>query len=210
MIRAGQIEEADWDSGEWVFVDVGFAKSTNRSCGLLLEDSCSELTFANAKAVIIDRIKAKDIRPLNLLLEAPLSVTFDSRGNPIGRKIERRGSQTRYWYSSLGTSVLTGATYLLRSVLDAQPCREVRLFEGFASFKNGDEQSSHSNDVLNLRCALRRCPEIDGCIVPPEDLVECDQLIQSAFAVAGMNFGVPPVVMLGDSNVICSKHSFKR
>lgn len=143
-------------------------------------------------------IVASDVSPLNLLIEAPLSVAFNAAGNPTGRSIERRNRQIRYWYLGLGCGVLVAATYLLRAIYDTRPDREIRLFEGLASFKPRGIRSSHSDDVCNLRKIIWEGASKLGCVIPPEKLaVSQEDDLLPAFLVAGMNFGVPPVVALG-------------
>jgi len=197
MIRAGLPAEANRNSGEWVFVDLGFAQAA-KSCGLLVGDGePKEFSFSQLRTEVLE-IAAVGGKPLNLLIEAPLSVAFNANGNPTGRSIERREKQTRYWYVGLGCSVLVAATYLLRSIHDARSHREIRLFEGLASFKPRGVRSSHSDDVLNLRKIIWEGASKSGRIVPHEQLAASqeDRLL-SAFLVAGMDFGVPPVVVLG-------------
>lgn len=196
MIRAGDPSEACQKSGEWVFVDLGFSKAA-KSCGLLIGNGePKEVSFSQLKAEVLEIIAA-DEKPLNLLIEAPLSVAFNVNGNPTGRSVERRKSETRYWYVGLGCSVLVAATYLLRAIHDFSPKREIRLFEGLASFKPKGVPSSHSNDVLKLREVVWRKSE-SGRIVSLDNLKASDNdHLQSAFLVAGMDFGVPPVVELG-------------
>lgn len=198
MIRAGIPAEANRHSGEWMFVDLGFAGKA-KSCGLLLGDGKpEEISFSQLKARLLE-VVASDYKPLNLLIEAPLSVAFNEHGNPTGRILEKRGSQTRYWYVGLGCSVLVAATYLLRAIHDANPRREIRLFEGLASFKSKDVRSSHSNDVVNLRKVIWDDSSKFGLIVPAEKLaVSPKHRLFSAFLVAGMDFGIPTVVALGD------------
>lgn len=196
MIRAGTPPEANRHSGEWVFVDLGFAEKV-KSCGLLLGNGVpDEVSFSQLKTRLLE-VVASDDRPLNLLIEAPLSVAFNEHGNPTGRGIEKRENQTRYWYVGLGCSVLVAATYLLRALLDANPSREIRLFEGLASFKPKGVRSSHSNDVINLRKVIWDGGSM-GFVVPAEKLaVSPKHELRSAFLVAGMDFGVPAVVVLG-------------
>jgi hypothetical protein len=197
MIRAGLPAEANRTSGEWVFVDLGFAQAA-KSCGLLVGNGKpKEVSFSQLRTEVLE-IVATGGKPLNLLIEAPLSVAFNANGNPTGRSIERREKQTRYWYVGLGCSVLVAATYLLRSINDARSHREIRLFEGLASFKPKGVRSSHSDDVLDLRKIIWEGPSKSGRIVPREQLATSqDGRLLSAFLVAGMDFGVPPVVALG-------------
>ena len=197
MIRAATTHEATRNSGEWLFVDIGFA-SKKASCGLLVGDAIEPevVSFAKLKERLLGII-ASNQAPLNLVVEAPLSATFNEQGNPTGRAIEKRNGETRYWYVGLGCSVLVATTYLLRAIHDTNPVREIRLFEGFASFKAKDAPTSHSQDVLNLQDIVWNSPTAKGVIVEPAALLvsQSDQIV-SAFLVAGMDFGVPPVIVV--------------
>ena len=196
MMRAGCVTEVHRDSGEWVFVDVGFS-CDKASCGLLLgEGEPRAITFGQL-AHDVAEVTSRPGRPLNLLIEAPLSVAFTVDGNPTGRKVERRGSETRYWYVGLGCGVLVPAMYLLRRVVAGKPVREVRLFEGFASFKTKGAVSSHTQDVVRLREVVWQPEDHPGAIVGPHELLlDPDDVLLCAFKVAGMDFGIPPVVMV--------------
>ncbi len=195
-IRAGQVAEASPQSGEWTFVDRGFS-SKSRTCGLLEHQGVPvRLTFGELQSRLISLASA-GVSPLNLVLEAPLSVAFGPLGNPTGRSIELRNGKSRYWYVGLGCSVLVSATYLLRAITESRPTREVRLFEGIVSFKPKEVVSDHCADVNDLRRVIWGEPQI-GRVVSPEELATSpnDKLV-SAFLVAGMDYGVPPVVAVG-------------
>jgi hypothetical protein len=193
MIRAGTVEELKRDSGEWLFVDVGFAQRS-RSCGFLLGNGEPvELTFADLVSRGGD-VASEPRGALNLLIEAPLSVAFTAAGNPTGRSFERQPSGTRYWYVGLGCSVCIAALYFLHGIRH-QSRREIRLFEGFASFKPKGNRSSHAGDVLKLRDAVWHPERHPAAIVPPERLaLTPTDSVYSAFKVAGLDYGVPPVV----------------
>jgi hypothetical protein len=195
-IRAGQIAEADLSSGAWAFVDPGFSRNA-KSCGLVDADGePSRLTFAQLEAELVALVRRAG-GPLNLVIEAPLSVAFGPKGNPVGRSVELRGRQSRYWYVGLGCSVLVAATYLLRALTDACPEREVRLFEGLVSFKPRGTRSSHCDDVLQLRQVILGDRAV-GRVVPPEELAGSpEHSLKSAFAVSGMDYGIPPVLVVG-------------
>jgi hypothetical protein len=122
-------------------------------------------------------------------------VAFNANGNPVGRSIERLGSQHRYWYEGLGCLVMTSALYLLRGLHNSKPQREVRLFEGFVSFKPKGQVSSHCADVQALRAVVWATNREASAVVGAGELAttSSDRVV-SAFAVAGMDFGVPPVV----------------
>jgi hypothetical protein len=193
-IGPGQPEDIHWSSGYWVFLDIGFS-GRSRTSGLLIHDSTArELLFSEAVDEVITAAK----RPgrLNLVIEAPLSAAFDPRGNSRGRSIEKRGTQTRYWYVGPGCAVMVAATYLLRRLRDASPTADIILFEGFVSYKERRAASRHSQDVELLREVVRSPAEFAGSIVTGDDLaVSADDTVVSAFAVAGMDFGVPPVII---------------
>ncbi len=191
MIIAGTTEEVIWGSGNWVFLDIGFSNKS-RTCGLLFGDGDpKEYSFSDASTKIRDFIKDAD-SSVNLVIEAPLSVAFDEKGNPKGREPEKRGGKTRYWYELGGCLVMVAATYLLRDLTNLSLETEVRLFEGFVSFKDKATESSHSRDVLALRDTVK-CP--GEFITEPSKLkiVPSDKLF-SAFKVCGMDYGVPPVI----------------
>jgi hypothetical protein len=198
-IRAATVSEVDRSSGYWVFVDLGFA-STKESCGLLKDDEhkrkARTLTFSQLQSEIISICSSGSV-PLNLLLEAPLSVAFGPHGNPVGRSMEKRKKQTRYWYVGLGSIVMVAATYLLRSIHDLSPKREIRLFEGLVSFKKKGGRSSHTKDVIQLRDLAWGSKMSLGRIIAPGELSNEGDRVVSAFRVAGMDFGVPPVVAIG-------------
>jgi hypothetical protein len=195
-IRAAQMKDATRCSVDWVFVDPGFS-SRARSCGLLSGSAePAQLTFAQLRAGLV-QLATSEGPPMNLVIEAPLSVAFGAVGNPIGRSVELRNGQARYWYVGLGCSVLVAATYLLRALTESKIKRDIRLFEGLVSFKPKGIPSSHSEDVLKLR-SVAWGEHGSGRIVPPEELAASPtHTVQSAFLVAGMDFGVPPVVAVG-------------
>ena len=199
-IRAATTEEVTRSSGHWVFIDLGFAKDA-KSCGLLVDDGDARtMTFSRLGAEIA-AICSIGTGPINLLIEAPLSVAFGATGNPIGRSIELRDGQSRYWYVGLGCAVLVAATYLLRSIFELPLTgREIRLVEGLVSFKPRGVRSSHTADVEALRSVVWQQPGATGLVVAASELAmnPTDRLM-SAFTVSGMDFGVPPVVIANSS-----------
>lgn len=194
-IRAGTISEISPSSGEWLILDIGFANKS-ASCGLLVNDSAPvELRFNEMVNRVCNFISESQI-PVNLVIEAPLSVAFDRAGNPTGRAIEKLGGKTRYWYVGLGSTVMVAAMYLVKAISQRQATSEVRLFEGFVSFKTKGVKSDHLRDVKLIREVVLDRTIVPGAVVSPDNLrkVESD-LLQSAFAVAGIDAGVPPVIM---------------
>ena len=92
MIEAGERRHIGPPVDRWVFLDVGFSEK-KKTCGLALEDAAPQTyTFNAAKQTIIERIRQwshESNLPVSLVIEAPLSVSFDMEGNPKRRTIER-------------------------------------------------------------------------------------------------------------------------
>ena len=76
---------------EWVFVDLGFSQGT-QSTGLahdrVGETSKPQEMYYGTACGVIEDLAAESGPPLHLVLEAPLSTSFDRHGNPQGRKGE--------------------------------------------------------------------------------------------------------------------------
>lgn len=130
-----------------------------------------------------------------LVIEVPLSVTFSADGNPRGRSIEKRGAKTRYWYTGLGCVVLTATGYVVSSLAQLTDGPDIRLFEGFVSFKERGAVSNHKADVLLLKDVVAGDDSRGRIVAPAELPMSTDDKIQSAFAVWGLDTGVPPVIM---------------
>jgi hypothetical protein len=144
--------------------------------------------------MILDTV-AKASVPVNLTIEAPLSVAFDKLGNPKGRSIEKQGGKTRYWYNGLGCGVMVAAMYLVRAIHDSCPKHDVRLFEGFVSYKDPQLESDHLRDVLLIRQVIKEPMANAAAIVSADSLkIANDDQLVSAFCVAGLDCGIPPVI----------------
>ena len=82
------------------------------------------------------------------------------------------------------------------AVKDSKPEKDIRLFEGFASFKRRGSRSSHADDVCALRDVVWRRGH-RGRIVGPDKLrMGGDDVLRSAFKVAGMELGIPAVMFV--------------
>lgn len=193
LIRAGRVDELIWDNESWIVLDVGFAKSGTASSGLGIGTADPvNMTFADARVRIIQCIIDAG-RPLNLVIEAPLSVAFDINGNPIGRRFEKReGSGIRYWYLGAGATISIAALYLLHDLMHQEIEAEVRLFEGFATFKPRGI-SNHKADVEALRRVVKY--EQGWIIDPTEFALNPEDRIESLFQIIGMDAGIPPLLV---------------
>lgn len=194
MLRAGRVEEISIDSGNWLVLDIGFS-SNKKTCGLKINNEHpKEVLFSEAKTLIISFVRDSQ-KPTNLIIEAPLSVAFNKSGNPTGRSIEKQGAKTRYWYTGLGCTVMVSAMYLIKAISEIETQHEVRVFEGFVSFKNKNEKSNHSKDVEALYQVVENPLGFHDRIINPKNLkISDDDTIQSAFLINEINLGVPPII----------------
>jgi hypothetical protein len=212
-IHAGKTSEISWSNSTWLILDIGFAKTGRKSCGLLIHSQKQEkdkkrpesFDFNDAVKEVIKAAKnaVKTNETLNLVIEAPLSVAFDENCSPTPRCFEKQGSQTRYWYVGLGCGLIVATLYLMTRLISEELDCEIRLFEGFVSFKTKDgkskKQNSHLKDTERLREVIRNPKKFESCIHDPTKLrINSSDTIESAFKVAGLNFGVPPVIMPND------------
>lgn len=202
QFRAGNASDlsATADRADWAIVDIGFS-STKKSCGIGI---CSagiwkepqEITFGQLTAALSNLISTPESAPLNLVIEAPLSVTFNAQGNPVGRIFEKQpnSTRTRYWYVGAGSSVLIAAVYLLRSVYNCPSrSRDIRLFEGFVSFKDGIT-SSHAGDVNGLWQAIQDLRQLQSNSQKSFSSGEYDRTEPTLNIADILLDGIPPVI----------------
>jgi hypothetical protein len=183
---------------KWLILDIGFS-NTKKSCAILLGDGeqAHDFKFADAVNEVVNEVveNAKGTSLLNLVIEAPLSVAFDKSGNPKPRKVDKEGKQSRPWYFGPGCAVMVATMYLMKKLYDSRPSAEVRLFEGFVSFKSKETKSSHSNDAKCLRDAIKGEGTLNCRFYAPEDLKEDESdNVMSAFKLMNMDLGIPPVI----------------
>ena len=124
---------------DWLFIDLGL-NNTKPTCGFLKilnpgdeEELAGNFTFGDMVDRTILTIHQRVRTPLNLVLEAPLSLTFRDTGNPITRACDLGNGLARPWNAGAGPGVTVAAIALLTKIRDAGIEREVRLFEGFVS-----------------------------------------------------------------------------
>jgi hypothetical protein len=194
MIEAGRPEQIRWEDATWVFLDLGFSNNA-RSCGLLIGDESPRcLRFADAKREVLSHVFSAQ-RPVHIVLEAPLSVCFDQRGNPKGRAVDTEGKQARYWYFGAACAVMVAAMYLVRPIVEGNLPVAVRLFEGFVSHKKAGTRSNHQRDVCLLREVVKNPGAFSSSIHPAESLrSDPTDEISSAFRIVGFDCGVPVVI----------------
>jgi hypothetical protein len=197
MLGAGTIEQVDWNNSDWLFLDIGFSANKSSSGLLVGNGEPCTLQFGEASRRIVEHVR-RATSPTSLVIEAPLSVCFNKNGNPTGRLVERESiegkTQTRYWYAGLGCAVMVAAMYLIRELAGATPTNQVRLFEGFVSYKDRTVRTDHRADVILLREVVKDPKRFRDCIIGSDKLCESGDEIVSAFKVCGIKCGVPPVI----------------
>ena len=148
-------------NGAWAYLDIGFS-GKSRTCGLILGDGFKGgLTFGETLEKLNSWIEDCLRNEIHLAIEAPLSTLYVG-GNPAGRlPIEKRGSNTRYWYAGAGAAV-TLATHRLLDQLKSNRDLTIWLYEGFVSFSKRDPaqpsvtgKSSHIGDAEKLQAAIQ-------------------------------------------------------
>jgi len=158
-----------------VAIDVGFGNSSTSGIAFsrapnespITIDSSRKTGFGECTDAIADLADGESA--FNLILEAPLSGTFDENENPCGRlPFEKQNGATRYWYLQAGANVGLGAAFLLRN-LSRHPAKStIHLFEGFVSFKS--DSSEHTTDAEAL---IRKLGEsTNRTVVDPTDWPE--------------------------------------
>jgi hypothetical protein len=202
-IRAGTLDQLHQRGGDWVFVDLGFSRD-NKTCGFLYLPESLPLGSAKPDAVALTfgaltknvaEMVRQDGPPLHLVLEAPLSAAFGADGNPMGRSVEKQANKTRYWYAGLGCSVLVASLYLLKAIVDACPVREIRLFEGLVSFKDGTKPSDHIADVQILRDVVWSGGTQGGSFCEPAPLDSHRKAsVVATLGLLGLEISPPPIV----------------
>ena len=220
-ISAGSANDISKDTGHWMIVDVGFS-ATRPSCGVwTVTKGYRPMKFAELKREVIQEAESAYPSRLNLMLEAPLSVAFKRDGNPTRRVCDEivinKKLKHRDFYVNAGAQVLIAADHLLRTLRWSSRHGDVRLFEGFVSFKTKDTKSSEREDVMKLKEIVwhpdRACVshphqkgssgdhiQSEACIFRPEQLKrQQGDCVQSAFAFLNKNL-IPPVIRINPVN----------
>ena len=195
IIQAGDPVSFSRDSVDWILLDVGFAGrqatgAFGKTMGLRLPQNSysGEVTWANGVKKIVDLCSSNN-GELNLMLEAPLSASFDETGNPAPRKFEKRGTSTRYWYLQGGVVTLLSSAYLISELVKKSKCK-LHLYEAFVSFK--DKIQTHSEDAdLMLNAAQSLDPLSEEHI--RQKASDSLEAVTSRF---GLDYGIPPVFII--------------
>ena len=162
-IVAGEREQIRSDSDDWFIVDIGMSM-TETSCGVWYgPGTLQAVTFERLKELVIEQAGRCPEPPLNLLIEAPLSVVWKPGGNPGRRACDSYpGWRTDIGITTPGPQRLSPPIFVTVTFECQTRQRVVRLFEGHMSFKTDEEKrlakknraESHKKDALALKHAV--------------------------------------------------------
>ena len=176
---------------DWAFLDIGFSGKSKTS-GLLLPgmSEAKNVLWKASKTQIIECAKQKS-GALHLMIEAPLSMAFDQAGNPIGRKFEKRGNKTRYWYLQGGAVTMVAASLLIADAWNDADVNII-LYEAFLSFKT--QKTDHKADAVLMRDAIGG--RNAGVRYSESIKLNTSDKLFSSTHKFGMDFGIPPTFLI--------------
>lgn len=249
-IRAGRTDElhrpkqptVDYAGSPWVIVDIGFS-SNSRSCGVTINGNvipdpvegyrCTTSTpdilgdkhYGMLSPAITQWLAhhhgLRENHPVNLMIEAPLSMAFARRsepgeklqgvhqGNPVARAPDRLGNakhnglppdQRRLWYTQPGSGLMIASCRLIQELITTLDGCEIRLFEGFVSFKEGEGPKGHWRDTCKLWHALP-AEDAENRLLSRPIIDSQKHTAQSVLALIGLDSTdeVPPVLRVTGS-----------
>ena len=189
-IRAGRVANIYMESGDWFIVDVGFS-SRNPTCAFAVGmEPPREVHFRVLVNTLMGEAVQGTSRPLNLLLEAPLSMAFNTAGNPKARDFEYHvGGVYRGWYYQTGASTMLTAANIIDELSKCRLRRRIRLFEGFAPLPG----ASHTRVVNMLRQVIVD-QDADAIVHPDAVITPGTGTVRPIFGIHGRDPKIPPVV----------------
>ena len=197
-IVAGRVDQINEHSGDWLIVDIG-SSPTTRSCGVWHGlGTLDAINFGELVALAIEKVEDRGQPPLNLLIEAPLSIALRPDNGAALRLCDTWKGKNRFWHYQAGATTLLAAQMFLRALHECQTRqRKVRLFEGHVSFKGGGSKGAqvHKDDAWALREAVWN--EKNGQRFEPRRLIkeESKLRIESPFPFFGKDL-IPPVIRI--------------
>ena len=185
-IRAGKVCNINMESGDWFIVDIGWV-----NYGIAInQDPADQVGRRELVRQLVGRATEGTSRPLNLLLEAPLSMAFDPDGNPMIRGFETpEGIGPRRWYFNAGASTMHSAATILDELSRCRLRRRIRLFEGFAPLQGADD--AEVADMLR-QLILNPYP---GAIIPPNQIIAPEAgTLRPIIGISEREPRIPPVI----------------
>ena len=167
-IIAGKEDQINRKCGDWLIIDIGMS-STRKTCGVWCDpDTFKSMHFQELRDFLTYTAKIANRGPLNLTIEAPLSVAFRPNGNPWYRRCDKykpnpkKNHESKHWNQNGGRATILAAQFLLRELHESKTRRRnIRLFEGHIAFKRyinykpfEIQKNPHLKDVLVLKNAI--------------------------------------------------------
>ncbi len=206
------------DINNWFIVDMGYSNS-RESCGVLIvrdnkytDEDLKDIAFVELEEKFRDFYKECKNEDIGLILEAPLSISFDSNRNPYGREFEKeygeektkKGNKKitaiRYWYSGAGATVTLGALEFINRIKKILVCNNIYLFEGFVSFKK--EGKKKGNDYEDAKLLYEGMQYIKDNPKYIKNIIS-DDSVRYRFIGDYLNLkinGIPPIVKISKEN----------
>ncbi len=131
-------------------VDLGFSGKA-RSCGVAATHDAQTVRppaqrFGECVSMVIDF--AREHGEIVLVVEAPLSATFDPRGNPAPRGDFERSPRARWWSLGAGAAMALAAQHFLSAIHESTSDRTVHLAEGFVVGADSGDHGQVATDLL--------------------------------------------------------------
>ena len=142
-------------------VDMGFS-GKSASCGYAYraagdQQTRSEIkTFADCLQAVAEQIsRAGD---LLLVIEAPLSAAFDSKGNPQSRGTFESSPKPRWWSLGPGAAMSLAAMHFLKRLASPfSASRKCYLVEGYVVGADSGHDAGVAEALIQSACLERKC-----------------------------------------------------
>ena len=131
-------------------VDLGFSGEA-LSCGVAATHDAQTVRppaqrFGECVSTVIDFVREHG--EIVLVVEAPLSATFDAHGNPAPRGDFERSPRARWWSLGAGAAMALAAQHFLSAIHEAASDRTVHLAEGFVVGADSGDHGRVATDLL--------------------------------------------------------------
>jgi hypothetical protein len=131
-------------------VDLGFSGDA-RSCGVAATHDAQTVRpraqrFGECVSTVINF--AREHGEIVLVVEAPLSATFDARGNPAPRGDFERSPRARWWSLGAGAAMALAAQHFLSAIHESAGDRTVHLAEGFVVGADSGDHGQVATDLV--------------------------------------------------------------
>ena len=142
-------------------VDMGFS-GKSASCGYAFRavgdqhSTSKNMMFAQCSNAVVEQIKK--LGNLLLIIEAPLSAAFDSKGNPQSRGSFESTPKPRWWSLGPGASMSLAAMYFLKRLAAHIPTsHQCHLVEGYVVGADSGNDADVAVALIQAVCSEHKC-----------------------------------------------------